>query len=88
MATSYGLMKVADQILDEAREVIAAEIKLKILKSSHDRLVNIAHTVEEEVGERSEEELIDLSDRVQNKCGARIEGPPNQCMSTEHLGPT
>jgi hypothetical protein len=70
MATSYGLLKAADQILDEAREVIAAEIQLKILKSSHDRLVNIAHTLEEEVGERSEEELIDMSDGVQNKCGA------------------
>ncbi len=46
------------------REANAAETQLNILESSWDKLVSIAQSVEEEAGDRNEEEPIEITDNV------------------------
>jgi hypothetical protein len=52
-------------VLEKAREASTAENQLKILQNCRDRLIDTAQSMEEEVGERSEEDLIDVSNDMQ-----------------------
>jgi hypothetical protein len=52
-------------VLDKAREASTAENQLKILQICRNRLVDTAQSVEEELGERSEEDLINVSSDMQ-----------------------
>jgi ABC-type branched-subunit amino acid transport system ATPase component len=49
--------KLANQILERAKEQEAAERHLKILESGRDKLINIAEAVYTETEERSEDKL-------------------------------
>jgi hypothetical protein len=52
-------------VLEKAREASTAMNQLKILQNCRNRLVDTAQSVEEEVGERSEEDLINASNDMQ-----------------------
>ncbi len=50
--------------LQKAREESSAETHQKVLDNSQDRLGDMAQSVEEEEGERTKQELVDMSDDV------------------------
>ncbi len=52
--------RAADQVPDYVSKANAAKTQVKILKSSQDKLVNIAQSMEDEADEKSKEVLIDM----------------------------
>jgi hypothetical protein len=58
-----------DQTLDKAREAMAAETQLKILEISHNKIPITAQSAKEEVSERSEEGLVDMTEDTQYNKG-------------------
>lgn len=66
-ATCGELFKEADKALERAKKQEAAATRLKIMEDCRDRLINLAKTVQEEVDNRNQEELIKLGNNILNK---------------------
>ncbi len=66
-ATCGELFKEADKALERAKKQEAAATRLKIMEDCRDRLINLAKTVQEEVDDRNQEELIKLGNNILNK---------------------
>jgi hypothetical protein len=57
-------LRAVAQVPGQAQEVNVAETQLNILKSRRDKLLSIAQSMEEETGDKSEKELIDMKDNM------------------------
>jgi hypothetical protein len=55
------VLREADEALEKAREKEATEKRLKISKDGRDKLVNLDNTVHEEVENKTDEELMELT---------------------------
>lgn len=55
------MLREADEALEKAREKEATEKRLKISKDGRDKLVNLDNTMHEDVENKTDEELMELT---------------------------